>query len=179
LTHVDPKLYTKYPFEVGIHFCGCYHGGEWTTSHDAIWNALAFIEKNAKFHVLHEPTHVLPSPSIKSFHWRVNIMLSIVDISILTNVIITNPTWINLVSQVVSSCEVVIQAKEKIYHNWHWTNTFFPLAIEIFGCLHWQTNNFFHQCASMIWLTNFTNNPPLLVLHAFYRQRMLVALQKM
>ncbi len=143
-----------------------------------IWNVLAFIEKNARFHVLHEQTHVLPSLSIKPLRWRVDILLSIVVICILVNVVITDSTWVNLVFQVVSSCGVIIRAKEEFYHDWHSTNTFFPLAMEIFGWLHQQTNNFFHQCASMIWLRNGTNNPPLVVLHAFYKQRMLIALQK-
>jgi hypothetical protein len=37
----------------------------------------------------------------------------------------------------------------------------------------------FHQCASMAWSTKGINGLPLMVLCAFYRQKMLIALQRM
>jgi hypothetical protein len=30
-------------------------------------------------------------------------------------------------------------------------NVFFPFAIEIFGCLHQQVEDFFHQFVNMVW----------------------------
>jgi hypothetical protein len=176
LTRVDPKLYTKCPFEVRTHFFSCYHGTEWTASHDAIWNALAFIEKNARFHVLDEQTifHLLPLSlfigELTSYYW-----------------LLTFAFWQMLHNQShlskfgLSSCFILWggdSSKGRILSQLAFDKYIFPLAIEIFGRLHQQTNNFFHRCASMIWLTNGTNNPPLVVLHAFYKQRMLIALQK-
>jgi hypothetical protein len=52
---------------------------------------------------------------------------------------------------------------------------FFPLAIEIFGCLHQQVNNFLYQCANMVWSTKDTTCPPSLVLCSFYKQRISIA----
>jgi len=73
----------------------------------------------------------------------------------LANVIITDPTWANLLHW---SCVIqgfiasdITQAKEKKYHNWHLTNQFLPLTIEAFGCLHKHTNVFLHNCANAIW----------------------------
>lgn len=67
-------------------------------------------------------------------------MLLIDGIRTLVNVVTTNPTRLNLVSQVVTSHGVAMmvatQAKEGFYHNRHSTNMFFLIAIEVFGCLH-------------------------------------------
>jgi hypothetical protein len=43
------------------HFSGCSHGGEWSSSHDVIRNAFAYIVKK-KVSFLHEKTHVIPPP---------------------------------------------------------------------------------------------------------------------
>jgi hypothetical protein len=39
----------------------CFHGGEQIASHDVIRNAFASITKDARFHILHEQTHVFSS----------------------------------------------------------------------------------------------------------------------
>jgi len=36
------------------------------------------------------------------------------------------------------------QANEEFYHYQHFMDTFLTLAIEGFGCLHKQVDNFFH-----------------------------------
>ncbi len=74
---------------------------------------------------------------------------------------------------------MVAQVKEGLYHNQHPTNTFLPLAIKVFGCLHQQVDNFSHQCASMVCLAKGTDGLPLEVFCAFYGQRMSIAWQKM
>jgi len=67
-------------------------------------------------------------------------VLLIDGIRTFVNVVIANPTRLNLVSQVVSSHGVAMmvttQVKERFYHNRHSTNMFFPIAIKVFGCLH-------------------------------------------
>ncbi len=57
-------------------------------------------------------------------------------------------------------------------------DAFFLLAIQVFGCFHQQVNNFFHQCANMAWTTKGTGGPLLSLLCSFYKQRVLMALQK-
>jgi hypothetical protein len=80
-------------------------------------------------------------------------VLLVDGIHTLVDVIIIDPVQAYLVLCVVSFCEVVatmaIQAKERLYHNWHITNAFFPLTMEVFDCLHRQMYNFFHQYANM------------------------------
>jgi len=81
-------------------------------------------------------------------------MLSTDGIHTLVNMVINDPTKGNLVFQVVPSRKVIMmtitQAKEGLYHDWHSTNTFLPLAIKIFECIHQQANNFLHHCVNMV-----------------------------
>jgi hypothetical protein len=67
-------------------------------------------------------------------------MLVVDGICTLIYVVIANLIQTNLVSCVISSCEVVTmvatQAKEKLYHDWHPLDVCFTFAIEIFGYLH-------------------------------------------
>lgn len=100
----------------------------------------------------------------------------------LVDMVIANTIQVVLVFRAISFCRVatmvVAQVKEGLYHDWHSKDVFLPLVIEIFGCVHQQANNFLHQCVNMVWLTKNTCSPRLVVLCAFYKQRVLVALQK-
>jgi hypothetical protein len=40
-------------------------------------------------------------------------------------------------------------------------------------------NNVFHQCTNMVCLAKDINGPPLTILHAFYRPKVSIALQRM
>jgi hypothetical protein len=64
---------------------------------------------------------------------------------------------------------VAIQIKEGLYRNQYLAKKKFPLAIEVFGCLHQQVDNFLHHCANMAWVANVSKGPLLLILGAFYR----------
>ncbi len=61
------------------------------------------------------------------------------------------------------------QTKERLYRNQYLVDLFFPLAIEIFGCLHQHVDNFLHRGANMAWTAKVFRSPPLLILCAFYR----------
>jgi hypothetical protein len=54
---------------------------------------------------------------------------------------------------------------------------FLLLAIEVFGCLHQQADGFFHQRVKMAWKAKGIGSPFFLVLHSFYKHKVLVALQ--
>jgi hypothetical protein len=96
---------------------------------------------------LEEQSHVLPPPSIKSSYRLVDIVLLMDGICTLVNVIIVDPTRINFVSWVDIShgvlATIAAQMKEGIYCNCYPANMFFPLAIEVFGCFHQQSDNLF------------------------------------
>jgi hypothetical protein len=66
--------------------------------------------------------------------------------------------------------------KDNFYDNQFSTDIFIHLIIEVFGCLHQQVDEFFHQCANMVWGVKDTRGLPLLVLRAFYKQGVSMAL---
>jgi hypothetical protein len=47
-----------------IHLLHCDHGGKCIATHDAVWNYFTSIIRDVGFHVLHQQTHVLPTPSL-------------------------------------------------------------------------------------------------------------------
>jgi hypothetical protein len=105
------------------------------------------------------------------------------DICTLVNVVIVNPMQVNLLPQ---SCATqglvafdVVQSKEKSHHDQHPTNQFFPLTIEVFGCLHKQTNVFLHDCANANWSLKGLEGLPLFVLVTFLQQKNSITLQRM
>jgi hypothetical protein len=61
-----------------------------------------------------------------------------------------------------------LQLKDGFYHDWFPTNTFLPLVVEIFKCLHQKVNIFLNQCANMTWGAKGIGGPPLSILHTFY-----------
>jgi hypothetical protein len=128
--------------------------------------------KDVGFHVLHEQIHILPLPYFESFHWWINIMLLIDCIHTSIDLVIVNPTWVDLILQVVF-CHMVamtmVSHAKLFYYDWHSTYAFFPLVIKVFGCLHQQANNFLYQCANMVRLAKGFGGPPLGILHAFYQ----------
>jgi hypothetical protein len=71
------------------------------------------------------------------------------------------------------------QAKEKSYHNWHPTNQFRPLTIEVFGCLHKHANVFLHNYANAIWSVKGTKSFYLSTLVTFLRKKVSIILQRM
>ncbi len=73
---------------------------------------------------------------------------------------------------------MVAQAKKRLYHDRHSIDAFLPLTIKVFGNLHHQANDFFHQCVNMVWSTKGTSALALVILHVLFRQRVLVALQR-
>jgi hypothetical protein len=99
----------------------------------------------------------------------------------LANVVIIDPIRIDLDSWATLSRGVVmiaiVQAKDGFYCNWFLTNIFLLLSIEVFECLHQKSNNIFHQCVNMAWGAKGIGSLSLLILHTFYRQRVLMALQ--
>jgi hypothetical protein len=69
------------------------------------------------------------------------------------------------------------QTKDGFYRDQFLMDIFLPLAIEVFEFLHQQEDGFFHRCANMAWGAKGTRNFHLLVLHSFYKQGVVVALQ--
>jgi len=119
-----------------IHLLHCAHGGERMALHDAF----GAIVENARFHVSQEQSHVLPPLALQFLPCQVNILLSINGVHMLADVVIVDPTWIDLVSQATFSCGVVTRVttwvKDGFYCDQFLEDMFFPLVIKVFGFLH-------------------------------------------
>ncbi len=101
-------------------------------------------------------------------------------IRILVNVVIVNSICTNIILRVASSWGMITmiatQANVVLYCNRHLEDNFILLAIEIFGCLHQHADDFLHQRANMAWLAKGFGDLSLLIIHSFYKHRVLVIL---
>jgi hypothetical protein len=61
--------------------------------------------------------------------------------------------------------------KDNFYDNQFSTDMFLHLVVEVFRCLHQQMDDFFHQCANMVWGVKDTEGVPLSILCAFYKTK--------
>ncbi len=84
---------------MGIHLLHCAHGNEHIGTHDVIRNIFAAIVWNVGFHVGRQQLHAFFSTTFNSFHRWIDIMLIKYGICTLANVVITDPTWIDLLPQ--------------------------------------------------------------------------------
>jgi hypothetical protein len=76
------------------------------------------------------------------------------DICTLVNVVIIDPTQVDLFPQSCATQRFVIsnaiQAKKQSYHDRHIADQFLPLRVEVFGCLCKHADVFLHNCANAI-----------------------------
>jgi hypothetical protein len=168
---------------MGIHFLCCVHGNECTGTHDAIHDTFAAIAWDVGFHVGWEQLHALPSTTFNSSCRQVDIVLTKNGIRTLVDVVIVDPTRVDLLPR---SCAIegfvafdVTQAKERSYHNWHPNDQFLPLAVEVFDCLHKHVDVFLHNYANAIWSLKGIEGFHFSTLVIFFHQKVSITLQRM
>jgi len=168
---------------MGIHLLHCVHGNEHIGTHDAIYNIFATIAWNVGFHVGQQQLHAFLSTTFNSSRRWIDIVLIKDGICTLANIVITNPTRIDLLPQSCATQGFVAsdatQANERSYCNWHPTNQFLPLALEICGCLHKHVDVFLHDYANANWSLKGTKCFHLSTLITFLCQKVLITLQRM
>jgi hypothetical protein len=84
---------------MGIHLLCYAHGNKCTKTHDVIHNNFVAIVWDAGFHVGWEQLHAILSTTFNSFHRRVDIVFTKDGIRTLTNIVIVDSTWMDLLSQ--------------------------------------------------------------------------------
>jgi hypothetical protein len=101
----------------------------------------------------------------------------------LANIVIVDPTQVDLLHWFCAiqgfATSDAIQAKERSYCNQHLTDQFFPLTIEVFGCLHKHADVFLHDCANAIWSLKGPKGPHLSTFVTSFHQKVSITLQKM
>jgi len=114
--------------------------GECIVTYNAIQNSFASVARDIEFYVVCEQTHVLPISFFQSSWQWMDIVFSVNGTCTLVDVVIVDPTYVNLILWVDSSwgaiTMIITQTKIVSYHNRHLKDDFIPLVVEIFGCLH-------------------------------------------
>jgi hypothetical protein len=153
-----------HPLIVGIHQCMCIHlidfmgihllryahGNEHIKTHDVIHDTFATIVWGANFHVGQEQLHTLPSTTFNFSHWRVDIVLTKDGIYTLTNVVIVDLMWVDLLPDLAQfkylSPSMQLKTKKKGVITTDTPPINFPLAIELYGYLHKHADVFTLLC---------------------------------
>jgi hypothetical protein len=95
-----PQCVCTHPIDhVGIHLLCCAHGKEHTKTHDVISDIFVSIAWYASFHMGWKQLHVLPLVILNSYCWQVEIMFTKNGICTLIDVVIIDPTRVNLLPQ--------------------------------------------------------------------------------
>jgi len=112
------------------------------------------IAQNASFHVGREQLHAIPSTMFHSSCRQVENVFTKNGIHTLTDVVITTPMN-EFTSLILSNPRIYCLWNNSIqkmnYCDWHPSNQFLPLAIEVFGCLNKQVDVFVHDYGNALW----------------------------
>jgi hypothetical protein len=125
---------------IGIHLLHCVHVNECIKTYDTVCDTFAAIVYDVGFHMGWEQLHALLLNTFNSSHQRVDIVLIKDDTCTLVDIVVIDPTWVDLFFRSCTTQRFVTsdaaQTKEWNYCEWHPIDQFLPLIVEIFGCLH-------------------------------------------
>jgi hypothetical protein len=118
----------------------CSWQNEFTKTHGAICDTFVAITWDVGFHVGQEHLHALLSNIFKSSFRRIDIMFTKDDICIVVDIVITDPTWVDLLPQFCTTQGFVTfdaaRTKKRSYYKQHLVDQFLFIVMEVFGCLH-------------------------------------------
>jgi hypothetical protein len=125
--HTSHQSYKCPPFTL--------HPWQWTHMHyDVVHNTFVAIAQDANFHMGWKQLHTLPLTTFHFSHWEVDIVITKDGIRTLANIVIANPTWMDLLTWSYTTRGFTTskgtQTKERNYCDWHPTYHFLLLAIE-------------------------------------------------
>jgi hypothetical protein len=115
-----------YPINsMGIHFLHYTHGNEHTRAHVVVRDTFVAIARDFGFHVGWKQLHVLLSTMFNSFCWWVDIVFTKDDIHTLINVVIVDPSRMDLLPWLCNSRICCLwcgsnQRKELLWLTPHW-----------------------------------------------------------
>jgi hypothetical protein len=122
---------------MGFHHLHYTHSNEHERTHDVICDIFAAI---GQFHVGWKQLYALPLATSNSSRWQVDIVFTKDGVPTLTNIVIANPTQVDLLLWSCAFQRFAIfnatQTNFFFYRDQYPTNQFFLLIIEVFGCLH-------------------------------------------
>lgn len=164
----------------GVHLLRCSLGGETIVVHDAVRDATAQILSGSLVHIRREVVLDLPGPPPQ----RVRVDLTMVRDGhrTLADLVVANPLRHDLIDIASTTAGAAASraatTKEAKYTARAPSDTFLPLAIEMFGRLHHPFDGLLRQAARDIHGRMGPTGPPLSILTTHFCQRISVALQR-
>jgi hypothetical protein len=113
---------------IGIHLFCCAHGRKCTATHDVVRDFFAFIDRDARFNVLCEQTHVLPTLG------GIRILANVVIVGMIHAFLVSLSTFSRGLGFLTTT--IVTHAKVVSYCDRHPEDDFISLVVKIFGYLH-------------------------------------------
>jgi hypothetical protein len=102
---------------MGIHLLHCTHGNEHMRTHDGIHDTFVIIAWDVGFQVGWKQLHALLLTTFNFSHWQIDIVLTKDGICTLADIVIANPTWVDLFPRFCATygfaTSDAIQAKKK------------------------------------------------------------------
>jgi hypothetical protein len=166
--------------DTGIHLLRCRTGGETISVHDAVRDAVAQVLSGTLVQVRREVVLDLPGPPPQ--HIRADLTLIRDGRRTLADVVLANPLRQDIVGPASSQAGIAatraVITKEEKYAARAPSDSFLPLAVEIFGRLHHQFDGLLRQAARDIHARVGSSGTSISVLTTHFRQRISVTLQR-
>ena len=162
----------------------CARGGERTSSHDYVRDAVYNIIRESRQHAHRERTGFLPSSAPRGRGGRVDIVISDAAVGhTLVVIVVADPTRRDLV-ECAAGYDLVAAAdserrKETHYRDRAARMNFVPFALETYGALSDRSDRFLVECATLASRESAGSGPSLSLLYAWFRQRVSVALHRL
>jgi hypothetical protein len=168
---------------LGTHLMRCARGGERTSSHDAVRDAVYYIIRESRQHAQRERTGFLPSSAPGGRGGRVDIVISDAVVGhTLVDIVIADPTRCDLVERAAERGLVAAsdaeRKKEAHYRDRAQGSVFVPFALETYGALSEKSDGFLKDCARRTCAETSGSGLRTSLVLAWYRQRVSVALQR-
>ena len=125
---------------LGTHLMRCAHGGERTSSHDSMRDAVHFIIRGSRRQAHRERTGFLPSSAPRGRGGRVDIVISDAAVGhIVVDIVVADPTRRDLAERTARQDLVAAPnaegRKETHYRDHAGVMKFVPFALEAYGAL--------------------------------------------
>jgi hypothetical protein len=161
----------------GIHLLRCHVGGETISVHDAVRDATAQVLSGSLVQVRREVMIDLPGPPLQRV--RADLVMVRAGQRTLADVVLANPLRQDTVGLAAAQAGVAATRaagiKEERYAPRAPSDSFIPLAVEIFGRLHHHFDGLLRQAARDL---HARVGAPLSVLTTHFRQRISASLQR-
>ena len=178
---LDPLLDPMDP--LGTHLLRCARGGERTSSHDSVRDAVYHSIRESWQHAHRERSGFLPTSAPGVRGGRVDIVISDAAMGhTLVDIVVADPTRRDLVQRTARHdivAATVAERRKETHHRDRAAGTkFVPFALETYGGLFDRSDRFLVECATLASRECARPGSSIALLCTWFRQRVSIALQQ-